>query len=71
MGINPTRDGIIRVCRMMGGYKLENERKSGRAGGRHLCKQQPGYVEIAGDIIPALIDEIPVLRCSLFCEERP
>lgn len=69
VGINPTRDGILRVCLAMGAdIRMENIRTAGkepvaditvRAGSLH------GTV-IEGDMIPTLIDEIPaiaVLAC--------
>lgn len=64
VGINPTRDGIIRVVKDMGGdITLMNERTSGgepvadilvRSGNLH-------GTTIGGDIIPTLIDEIPAI----------
>lgn len=69
VGVNPTRDGILRVCEMMGA-DMTVEMHPGRTGeptaditvrtsSLHGCT-------IAGDIIPTLIDEIPaiaVLAC--------
>lgn len=64
VGINPTRDGIIEVCQNMGGkVALENIRY------RNMEKVADIYVEysnlkgteIAGSIIPRLIDELPVI----------
>lgn len=64
VGVNPTRDGILRVCRQMGAdITLLNER---------LVSQEPvadllirssdlkGTV-IEGSLIPTLIDEIPII----------
>ena len=64
VGVNPTRDGILRVCRQMGAdITLVNER---------LVSQEPvadllirssdlkGTV-IEGSLIPTLIDEIPII----------
>lgn len=74
VGINPTRDGIIRVCRMMGAdIRLENERKSGSEPVADIYVRSSSLkgVEIAGDIIPALIDEIPVIAVlSCFAEGK-
>lgn len=64
VGVNPTRDGILHVCRMMGA-NIRLERKNNRSvepvaditvstTALHGC-------EIGGDIIPALIDELPVI----------
>lgn len=62
-GINPTRDGILRVCRSMGAdITLLNNNGSGEptadllVRGSHLR----GTV-IEGAIIPTLIDELPVI----------
>lgn len=64
VGINPTRDGIIRVCKNMGAdITLQNIREDGcepiadilvRAGSLH-------GTAIEGALIPTLIDEIPVI----------
>ena len=64
VGINPTRDGIIRVCRQMGAdLTLENiHETAGEPVADIIVKTSTlnGTV-IGGDIIPALIDEIPVI----------
>ena len=64
MGINPTRDGIIRVCRAMGGnIELLNERtESGEPVADLLVRSSSLHgTVVEGDIIPTLIDEIPVI----------
>ena len=64
VGINPTRDGILRVCEMMGA-NVKLEVKGGGVGEPiaditvstttlHGC-------EIGDNIIPTLIDEIPII----------
>lgn len=64
VGINPTRDGMIRVCQAMGGnISLENVRE--------ICGEPVADIvvrhsslhgtSIEGDIIPTLIDELPVI----------
>ena len=64
VGINPTRDGILRVCEMMGA-NVKLEAKGGGVGEPiaditvstttlHGC-------EIGDNIIPTLIDEIPII----------
>lgn len=72
VGVNPTRTGVLEVLEMMGAdISLENERvvagepvadlrvRHGRLKG---CK-------IAGDVIPRLIDEIPILAvAAVFAE---
>ncbi len=65
VGINPTRDGILRVFTEMGGnIRIENERyESGEKTADIIVKYSPALkgVNIGGDIIPALIDEIPLI----------
>lgn len=64
VGVNPTRDGIIRVCRMMGA-DISVEATSDAVGEPVAditvrSSELKGAV-IGGDIIPTLIDEIPVI----------
>lgn len=64
VGINPTRDGILRVCRMMGAdIKLENIREDGGEPVADIIVKHSSLkgTIIGGDIIPTLIDEIPVI----------
>ncbi len=66
-GINPTRTGIIDILLAMGA-KLRVENKRGEAG-EPLAdiiveSSELKGVEIGGDIIPRLIDEIPVLAVA-------
>lgn len=64
VGINPTRDGIIKAALAMGGnITLLNERTvSGEPVADILVKSSTLHgTEIGGEIIPTLIDEIPVL----------
>lgn len=69
VGINPTRDGILRVCKAMGAtISYENERTvSGEPVADLLVRSSSlTGTTIGGDIIPTLIDEIPaiaVLAC--------
>ncbi len=61
---NPTRAGIIQVAKAMGGkITLENERiVSGEpVADLHVTSSELHGCEISGDIIPTLIDEIPVI----------
>lgn len=64
VGINPTRDGILRVCKQMGAnITLENIIDNG---GEPVADLIVRYSElqgitIGGDIIPTLIDEIPII----------
>ena len=64
VGINPTRDGIIKVCQAMGA-DITVEKTSGDIGEPTAditvrTSQLKGTV-IGGDIIPTLIDEIPAI----------
>jgi 3-phosphoshikimate 1-carboxyvinyltransferase len=67
VGVNPTRTGILEALEMMGAnIQLENQREVAgepvadirvRSGGLKSCT-------IAGDLIPRLIDEIPILAVA-------
>lgn len=64
VGINPTRDGILRVCVAMGAdIKMENKRIMGGEPVADLIVRSSSLhgTVIEGDIIPTLIDEIPVI----------
>ena len=64
VGINPTRDGILRVIKMMGGnLKLENSRieNGEEVADLLVSSSQLQGIEIGGSLIPTLIDEIPVI----------
>ena len=72
VGVNPTRTGILEALELMGAdIQLENQREVAgepvadirvRSGGLKSCT-------IAGDIIPRLIDEIPILAvAAVFAE---
>lgn len=64
VGINPTRDGILRVVKDMGGHvELLNKKISGGEPTADLLIRHSSLhgVTIGGDIIPTLIDELPVL----------
>ena len=64
VGINPTRDGILRVCKAMGAdITLLNKRT---AAGEPVADLLVRHSElhgtvIEGELIPTLIDEIPVI----------
>ena len=64
VGINPTRDGMIKTVLAMGGnLKKLNERI---VSGEPVCdllvsSSRLSGTEIGGDLIPTLIDEIPIL----------
>lgn len=64
VGINPTRAGILKVCEEMGGnITLMNERtENGEKTADILVRtSQLHGITIGGEIIPTLIDEIPVI----------
>lgn len=69
---NPTRAGIIEVAKRMGGnIELLNERfVSGEpVADIHVTSSQLKGCEISGEIIPALIDEIPVIAVMAACAD--
>lgn len=64
VGINPTRDGILRVIAGMGGYvEISNQHEEGNELVADLVVSSSPLrgVEIGGGIIPTLIDEIPMI----------
>ena len=64
VGINPTRDGLLRVCKAMGAdMTLLNKRENG---GEPVADILVRYstlnaATIEGELIPTLIDEIPMI----------
>jgi len=66
-GINPTRTGIIDILLAMGArLRIENERLEAGEPLADVVVESSDLrgVEIGGDIIPRLIDEIPVLAVA-------
>lgn len=64
VGINPTRDGMLRVCKAMGAdITLINEDHSGAEPCADLLIRSSSLhgTVIEGDIIPTLIDELPII----------
>ena len=63
VGINPTRDGILRIAEQMGAdITLLNRVDEGEPTADLLVRSATLHgTEIGGDVIPTLIDEIPVL----------
>lgn len=64
VGINPTRDGILRVAEAMGGNisRLNTREVSGETVCDLLVKSASlKGAEIGGELIPTLIDEIPMI----------
>lgn len=72
VGINQTRDGILRVAKEMGGdITVLNEKTSGGEPTCDLLVRSSSLkgVTIGGEIIPTLIDEIPMIAVmSCFAE---
>lgn len=67
VGINPTRSGIITVFKNMGGnIELLNQRtQSGEPVADILVRSSTLHgIEIKGNIIPKLIDEIPIIATT-------
>ena len=71
VGINPTRDGILRVARAMGGdITLLNVREEGEPTADLLIRSSSLHgTVVEGDLIPTLIDEIPVINIMAACAE--
>ncbi len=69
VGINPTRDGLLRVCQAMGAHiRIENIRTQGSEPVADITASFSSLkgTTVEGDLIPTLIDEIPaiaVLSC--------
>lgn len=64
VGINPTRDGILRVAKEMGGdITVLNQKTSGGEPTCDLLVRSSSLkgVTVGGEIIPTLIDEIPMI----------
>jgi 3-phosphoshikimate 1-carboxyvinyltransferase len=72
IGVNPTRTGIIEALQQMGAnIKLENQRT---IGGEIMADiivtaSQLKGIKIEGEIIPRLIDELPVLAVAMAAAE--
>ena len=67
VGINPTRDGIIRVFRDMGGnIDIINRRTVAgeEVADINVKSSDLSGTEISGDIIPTLIDELPLIAVA-------
>ena len=71
VGINPTRDGVLRVLQDMGAdISVENVRFGGEPSADLIVRSAPLHgTTIAGDLIPTLIDEIPVLAIAAAAAE--
>ena len=71
VGINPTRNGILRVAKAMGGnITCMNISHDGEPTADLLVKHSTLHgITIEGDIIPTLIDELPVISIMAACAE--
>lgn len=71
VGINKTRDGIIKVAQAMGGdITFLNENNAGEPTADLLVKYSALHgITIEGDIIPTLIDELPIINIMAACAE--
>lgn len=72
VGVNPTRDGILRAVRAMGGsVELLNERTMGGEPAADLLVRSSALhgTVIEGALIPTLIDELPILAILAACAE--
>lgn len=71
VGINPTRDGILKVAKAMGGnITYLNKKEDGEPTADLLVKHSSLHgVTIEGDIIPTLIDELPIINIMAACAE--
>jgi 3-phosphoshikimate 1-carboxyvinyltransferase len=66
-GINPTRTGIIDALLAMGArLRIENQRSEGNepVADLHVESSRLKAIEVGGDLIPRLIDEIPLLAVA-------
>lgn len=71
-GINPTRAGILKVCRDMGAdiQYLNTSAAGGEPTADLLVKHSSLHgTVVEGDIIPTLIDEIPMIAVMAACAE--
>lgn len=71
VGINPTRDGILRAAKAMGAnITYLNRQENGEPTADLLVKSSTLHgTTIEGSLIPTLIDEIPILCIMAACAE--
>lgn len=73
VGINPTRDGILKAAKAMGAdISLENIRneKSGELSADLIVRSHTLHgTVISGSMIPSLIDEIPIIAVMAACAD--
>ena len=72
VGINPTRDGVLSALRAMGANieVLDVRNEDSEPAADLLVRYAPLHgTEIGGELIPRLIDELPVLAVAAACAE--
>ena len=71
VGINPTRDGILKVAQAMGGdITYLNVNHDGEPTADLLVRHSSLHgVTIEGEIIPTLIDELPIINVMAACAD--
>lgn len=72
VGVNPTRDGIIQLLRLMGGnVEIANNRFAGGEPVADLHVQHAPLkgIDIPEELVPLAIDEFPVLFIAAACAE--
>ena len=71
VGINPTRDGILKVAQAMGGdITYLNINHDGEPTADLLVRHSSLHgVTIEGEIIPTLIDELPIINVMAACAD--
>lgn len=71
VGINPTRDGILKVAQAMGGnITYLNVNHDGEPTADLLVRHSSLHgITIEGEIIPTLIDEIPIINVMAACAD--
>ena len=70
VGLNPTRTGILDVLKEMGAAIEVREKGTSCGepfGDVRICASELRGVEICGELIPRLIDEIPVIAVAASC----
>ena len=71
VGINPTRDGILKVAKAMGGkITYLNVNQDGEPTADLLVEHSTLHgITIEGEIIPTLIDELPIINVLAACAD--
>lgn len=71
VGINPTRDGILKVAQAMGGdITYLNVSHDGEPTADLLVKHSTLHgITIEGELIPTLIDELPIINVMAACAD--